>query len=146
MKIELSKEQVNLILDGLDALAEAAESENRVTQDPEVMDGNEAVLRNTAELYEYIANYKEGVATSICMDGGNTGEQTEEKTDQEGICPVCGGELKYTEDEPIDDGGVYHWICTSCEATGKEGYDKVFDGHHYEVCDADGNRVPGRDM
>lgn len=59
MKIELNEEQVSLILDGLNALAEAAESENRVTTDQEVMDSNDAVLRDTAELYEYIANYKE---------------------------------------------------------------------------------------
>lgn len=59
MKIELSEEQVELILDGLDALADAAESENRATTDPEVLDSNDSVLRDAAELYEYIANYKE---------------------------------------------------------------------------------------
>ena len=57
MKIELIEEQVWLILDGLDALAESAESENRVSTDPEVIDSNDAVLRDTAALYEYIANY-----------------------------------------------------------------------------------------
>ena len=57
MKIELIEEQVWLILDGLDALAESAESENRVSTDPEVIDSNNAVLRDTAALYEYIANY-----------------------------------------------------------------------------------------
>lgn len=60
MKIELSEDQVGLILDGLNALAEAAESENRVARDPEILDANDAVIKDTAELYEYIANYKEG--------------------------------------------------------------------------------------
>lgn len=59
MKIELSEEQVGLILDGLNALAEAAESENRVARDPEILDANDAVIKDTAELYEYIVNYKE---------------------------------------------------------------------------------------
>lgn len=59
MKIELNEEQIFLILDGLDALSDAASSENRVSSDPEVLESNETVLRDTAELYEYIANYKD---------------------------------------------------------------------------------------
>lgn len=59
MKIELNEEQIFLILDGLDALSDAASSESRVSNDPEVLESNEAVLRDTAELYEYIANYKD---------------------------------------------------------------------------------------
>lgn len=58
MKIELNEEQIGLILDGLNALAEAAESENRVARDPEILDGNDAVIKDAAELYEYIVNYK----------------------------------------------------------------------------------------
>lgn len=58
MKIELNEEQISLILDGLNALAEAAEAENRVARDPEILDANDAVIKDTAELYEYIANYK----------------------------------------------------------------------------------------
>ena len=61
--------------------------------------------------------------------------------DEEGICPICGGELEYGDDEPLDDGGVYEWTCPSCGATGKEGYNKVFD-QHYEVYDGDGNPYP----
>ncbi|MCI9169324.1 MAG: hypothetical protein HFF42_00065 [Lawsonibacter sp.] len=57
--------------------------------------------------------------------------------DEKGICPICGGELEYGDDEPLDDGGVYEWTCPSCGATGKEGYDKVFD-KHYSVHDGDG--------
>lgn len=61
--------------------------------------------------------------------------------DEEGICPICGGELEYGDDEPLDDGGVYEWTCSSCGATGKEGYNKVFD-QHYDVRDGDGNPYP----
>lgn len=73
------------------------------------------------------------------------GDKPAGKEDQQGICPLCGGELKYTDNEQMDGGGVYHWICQSCEAAGKEGYGEVFDGHHYEVRDALGEPVPGRD-
>ena len=61
--------------------------------------------------------------------------------DEEGICPICGGELEYGDDEPLDDGGVYEWTCLHCGATGKEGYDKVFD-RHYDVQDGNGNPYP----
>lgn len=59
MKVELNEDQIGLILDGLNALSEAAESENRVTRDPEILEGNDAIIRDAAELYEYIVNYKE---------------------------------------------------------------------------------------
>lgn len=52
--------------------------------------------------------------------------------DEEGICPLCGGELEYTDDTRTDNGGFFEWKCPSCGATGKEGYDKVFD-RHYDV-------------
>lgn len=61
-----------------------------------------------------------------------------------GICPICGGELEYGDDEPIDDGGVIEWTCPSCGATGKEGYSKVFD-KHYNVTDGEGNPFPPAD-
>ena len=60
MKVELNEDQIGLILDGLNALAEAAESENRVASDPEILEGNDAIIRDTTELYVYIANCKEG--------------------------------------------------------------------------------------
>lgn len=60
MKVELNEEQIGLILDGLDALSDAAAEENRVARDPEILEGNDAIIRDAAELYEYIANYKEG--------------------------------------------------------------------------------------
>lgn len=65
--------------------------------------------------------------------------------DEEGICPLCGAEIEYNGSHDIDDdGGTIPWECPNCEATGKEGYNRVFD-RHYDVCDAAGNPVPGRD-
>lgn len=61
--------------------------------------------------------------------------------DEEGICPICGGDLEYGDDEPLDDGGVYEWTCLHCGATGKEGYSKVFD-RHYDVQDKNGDPYP----
>lgn len=61
--------------------------------------------------------------------------------DKEGICPICGGELEYGCDEPVDEGGYYDWTCPSCGATGKEGYIKVF-YQHYDVYDGDGSPYP----
>lgn len=65
--------------------------------------------------------------------------------DKEGICPLCGGDLEFEDNVQMDDGGVYPWKCPSCGATGKQGYNEVFDGHHYDVRDAGGKSVPGRE-
>lgn len=90
------------------------------------------------------AQMKQGaVAGAFEADGDS---ELKAKEDQAGVCPVCGGELRYTDNEQMDNGGVYHWICEECGATGKEGYDEVFDGHYYEVRGADGNEIPGREF
>lgn len=68
----------------------------------------------------------------------------EPTNDEVGVCPLCGGSVEYGERESMDEGGVYFWTCPSCGATGMEGYNEVFDGHHYNVRDKDGNPVPGR--
>lgn len=59
--------------------------------------------------------------------------------DREGICPLCGASVEYEANEQMDDGGVHFWSCPECGATGKEGYDGVFDGKHYDVEGGDGN-------
>lgn len=87
---------------------------------------------------------KQGAAAGSFVVEGDP--EPKVKEDQQGVCPACGGELRYTDNEQMDGGGVYHWICEGCGATGKEGYDEVFDGHHYEVRDADGNAIPGREF
>lgn len=50
----------------------------------------------------------------------------------------------YGRAESDDEGGTTPWYCPHCEATGKEGHDDVFDGHHYDVRDKNGEPVPGR--
>lgn len=64
--------------------------------------------------------------------------------DKEGVCPACGSQIEYEGNEQTDGGGVRCWICPACGTTGKEGYDEVFDGHHYNVRDAAGKPLPGR--
>ena len=60
---------------------------------------------------------------------------------EEGICPLCGGELEYGLRDDTDEGGIQEWTCSECGATGNEGFDRVFDGNHYNVQDIDGNQV-----
>lgn len=65
--------------------------------------------------------------------------------DTEGICPVCGAEIDYCDShEMTDDGGIIPWECPSCGATGKEGYNRVFD-QHYDVCSENGEPIPNRE-
>lgn len=61
--------------------------------------------------------------------------------EEAGVCPVCGGELEYVDTIRSDNGGFAVWTCPDCGATGKEGYDKVFD-QHYDVKDGDGKPFP----
>ena len=62
-----------------------------------------------------------------------------DKPYMEGICPCCGSQIEYGQRNHMDNGGTTNWECPNCEASGEEGYDEVFDGMHYNVCDADGN-------
>lgn len=60
-------------------------------------------------------------------------ESSGDSAHKEGICPVCGGVITYGCFELVDEGGVYFWDCGTCGASGREGYDLVFDGSHYDV-------------
>lgn len=62
-----------------------------------------------------------------------------DKPYKEGICPCCGSQIEYGQRNHMDNGGTIAWECPNCEASGEEGFDEVFDGMHYNVCDADGN-------
>lgn len=61
-----------------------------------------------------------------------------------GVCPICGCGINYGEREQMDDGGVYHWECPGCGATGEEGFNEVFDGNHYNVRDKNGKLIHGQ--
>lgn len=67
--------------------------------------------------------------------------------DEENICPVCGAEVESNWDYQLDEnsGMNYSWICPGCGATGKSGYNEVFD-LHYEVRDKNGKAIPGREL
>ncbi len=58
MKIELSPEQVEVLLEALDALSENAEAENDATSDQDIHESNDAKLKEAAGLYKYLANIK----------------------------------------------------------------------------------------
>ena len=55
MKIEVTKEQIYTLLDGLDALIENAEYEDRATTDEDILEGNEDTRRAAKEVYDYLA-------------------------------------------------------------------------------------------
>ena len=59
------------------------------------------------------------------------------KKNEEGVCPICGGESLEFESAEIDDGGVkYPWTC-ECGASGDEYYDMTF-SEHCNVTDKNG--------
>lgn len=83
--------------------------------------------------------YESGYRTAVQMIVAGLSRPVSRQTraEEAGVCPICGGELDYEDDIHTDDGGFYPWKCINCKATGKEGYDKVFD-QHYDVEDKDG--------
>lgn len=60
---------------------------------------------------------------------------------KDGVCPLCGKEIEYDGYYIFDDdGATLKWECPSCGATGKAGFNWVFD-QHYCIQDKDGNDV-----
>lgn len=55
MKIEVTKEQIYTLLDGLNALIENAEYEDRATTDEDILESNENARRSAQEVYNYLA-------------------------------------------------------------------------------------------
>lgn len=59
----------------------------------------------------------------------------------DGICPLCGHSIDYVGSYDHDDeGATLDFECSNCGATGKAGYDFVFDGY-YCVKDSNGEYV-----
>lgn len=63
--------------------------------------------------------------------------------DEDGVCPICGDDVEYSDNEIDDDGTIAKWECPGCGATGKAGYAGVFSGH-YDVQDENGNAFEER--
>lgn len=99
----------------------------------------EDALRETAKTCQQLASLDTNILVGYIRRGDLDMKIPDE--DEEGMCPICDGELEYGNDISLDEGGVYEWTCPSCGATGKEGYNKVFD-QHYDVQDGDGNPFP----
>ena len=55
MKIEVTKEQIYTLLDGLNALIENAEYEDRATTDEDILESNDNTRRAAKEVYDYLA-------------------------------------------------------------------------------------------
>ena len=90
----------------------------------------EGKLREIVDVCQRLA----GLETKAMVDyiHRSSLEVKDSDADDAGVCPICGGELEYEGDIHTDDGGFFEWKCPGCGATGKEGYDKVFD-QHYDV-------------
>lgn len=99
----------------------------------------EGALQEIVDVCQQLA----ALDTNILVDYIRRGSLDMKAPDAEeaGVCPICGGELDYEDDIHTDDGGFFLWKCPACGATGKEGYDKVFD-QHYDVTDGDGKPFP----
>lgn len=60
---------------------------------------------------------------------------------KDGVCPLCGRSIEYVGSYDHDDeGATLDFECHHCGATGKAGYDFVFDGY-YQVRDKAGEYV-----
>lgn len=55
MKIEVTKEQIYTLLDGLNALIENAEYEDRATTDEDILESNDNTRRAAKEVFDYLA-------------------------------------------------------------------------------------------
>ncbi len=54
MKIEVTEEQVCILLDGLNALVEDTLYENKATTDREILESNASTRRAADELFDYL--------------------------------------------------------------------------------------------
>ncbi len=59
MKYELNESPISVILRGLDALEEAAESENRYTSDADIHQSNNSTAKTVGQMRNYLENYEE---------------------------------------------------------------------------------------
>ena len=51
-------------------------------------------------------------------------------SDEPGVCPVCGGRIKYDHEGSSEWNFILTWHCLDCGATGEENHHLVFDAHY----------------
>ena len=64
-------------------------------------------------------------------------------SDEPGICPVCGGRIKYDHQGSSEWNFILTWHCLDCQATGEENHHLVFDAH-YNLHEKNGDPIPRR--
>lgn len=142
VSLMLTDEEIDEILGGCEGSAGQGSVVRALREGRFAFDGDSYIPRSTVEEFVeehgllYAAKEPEfdfDPFGGFRLDDSGQGEP-DPTGDREGICPVCGAHVEYGCSEPMDSGGVHHWTCPKCGASGKEGYDEVFDGHHYGVC------------
>lgn len=83
MKIELDDTQLSLIINGLRALQESADYENRATRDAEIIEDNDGAIKEAGELIGYLASRVEATAPADAPRDLSADPGT-------GRCPSCG--------------------------------------------------------
>ena len=64
-------------------------------------------------------------------------------SDEPGVCPVCGGRIKYDHEGSSEWSFILTWYCLDCQATGEENHHLVFDAH-YNLHEKNGDPIPRR--
>lgn len=99
----------------------------------------EGALREIVDVCQQLAALDTNVLVNYIRHGSLDLKAPD--AEEAGVCPICGGQLEYIDTIRSDNGGFAVWRCPNCGATGKEGYDEVFD-QHYDVTDGDGKPLP----
>lgn len=56
------------------------------------------------------------------------------KSNEQGVCPVCGStNLSWGDSECVGDYMYYNWSCLDCQTEGQEWYELVFRGHEVSM-------------
>lgn len=99
----------------------------------------EEAIREIVDVCQQLAALDTNVLVDYIRRGGL--DMKTPGAEEAGICPICGGQLEYIDNIRSDNGGFAVWTCSVCGASGKGGYNEVFD-QHYDVKDGDGNPFP----
>lgn len=61
MRVKLDRDQVAVLMSGLDAIIEAAESENAATNDADIHQSNDKTIEEAEGMYKYLSEYEDRV-------------------------------------------------------------------------------------